>query len=173
MLYIIIRHLSNWLRVLLAIVILSCLVKPSLLVSPGHLQLWIKYDYQATICLIEVNIYNFRVPTYSGKLREMAIPWKIGEISGNLQSSSGNFRKQKNIREFSGNLGFGRFKYCFWEMLHCFIYIYILLHLLCPQSPNQEYMSNSHYNRLTKIQSLLFSYHFIIQLKLQNELRLV
>ena len=28
------------------------------------------------------------------------------------------------------------------------------------------YMSNSHYNRLTQIQSLLFCYLFIIQLKL-------
>ena len=44
----------------------------------------------------------FRVPTHSGKLREMAFPWKIREISGNLPSSSGNFRNQKNIREFSG-----------------------------------------------------------------------
>ena len=32
----------------------------------------------------------------------------------------------------------------------------------------QTYMSNSHYNRLTQIQSLLFWYIFIIQLELTN-----
>ena len=58
-----------------------------------------------------------RVPTHSGKLREMAFPWKIREISGNLPSSSGNFRKQQNLREISGNFGYGRFKCYFWEML--------------------------------------------------------
>ena len=42
----------------------------------------------------------FRVHTHSGKLREMAFPWKIREISGNLPSSSGNFRKQGILREF-------------------------------------------------------------------------
>ena len=44
----------------------------------------------------------------------MAFPWKIREIAGNLPSSAGNFWKQRNLREFSGN-GYGRFKCCFWE----------------------------------------------------------
>ena len=64
---------------------------------------------------------KIRVPTHSGKLREMAFPWKIREISGNLPSSSGNFRKQQNLREISGKFGYGRFKCCFWEMLKFFI----------------------------------------------------
>ena len=55
------------------------------------------------------------------------------EISGNLPSSSGNLRKQTNLREFSGNFGYGRFKCCFWEMLHSF-------HMFCPQFPNHYYV---------------------------------
>ena len=38
-----------------------------------------------------------------GKLREMAFPWKIRELSGNLPNSSWNFLKQQNLRDFSGN----------------------------------------------------------------------
>ena len=59
---------------------------------------------------IIIGLYTYnRVPMHSGKLREMAFPWKIREISGNLPSSSGNFRNHKNIRELSGNFGFVRF----------------------------------------------------------------
>ena len=36
----------------------------------------------------------------------------------------------------------------------------------CGQTPSIDHMSNSHYNRLTQIQSLLFCYLFTIQLEL-------
>ena len=52
----------------------------------------------------------------------MAFPWKIREIAGNLPSSPGNFWKQRNLREFSGN-GYGRFKCCFWE---CYVVFHVL-----------------------------------------------
>ena len=66
---------------------------------------------------------------YCRWVREMALSWKTREISGNLPSSSGNFWKQQNLREFSGN-GYGRFKCCFWEC-------YIVLHLFCSQFPGK------------------------------------
>ena len=68
--------------------------------------------------------------------REMAFPWKIREISGNLPSSPGNFWKQRNLREFSGN-GYGRFKCCFWEF-------YVDFHMFCPQSPGKTAGNISH-----------------------------
>ena len=63
------------------------------------------------------------------KLREMAFPWKIREISG-------NFWKQRNLREFSGN-GYGRFKCCFWEC-------YVVFHIFCPQFPGETTGKISH-----------------------------
>ena len=76
-----------------------------------------------------------RVPTHS-RGREMAFPWKIREISGNLPSSPGNFLKQRNLREVSGN-GYGRFKYCFWEC-------YVVFHMFCPQFPSKTTGKISH-----------------------------
>ena len=70
------------------------------------------------------------------KLREMAFPWKIGEISGNLPSSSGHFWKQQNLREFSGN-GYGKFKSWFWEC-------YVVFHMFCPQFPGKTTGKISH-----------------------------
>ena len=68
------------------------------------------------------------------KLREMAFPWKIGEIAGNLPSSSGNFWKQQNLKEFSGN-GNGKFKCWFWEC-------YVVFHMFCPQFPGKTFWKN-------------------------------
>ena len=39
-------------------------------------------------------------------------------------------------------------------------------YMICPWQKCNLYTSNSHYNRLTQIQSLLFCYLFIIQLKI-------
>ena len=54
----------------------------------------------------------------------------------NLPSSPGNFWKQRNLREFSGN-GYGRFKCCFWEC-------YVVFHMFCPQFPGKTTGKISH-----------------------------
>ena len=69
------------------------------------------------------------VPTHYRIIRVMAYPLKIREISGNLPSSSGNFRNQQNPGKFSGNFGYGRFKCCFWEC-------YVVFHMFCPSFHN-------------------------------------
>ena len=95
---------------------------------------WGRYD---TSNITNINaIAAARVPTHSRKLREMAFPWKIWEISGNLPCFSGNFWKQRNIKEFSGN-GYGRFKCCFWEC-------YVVFHMFCPQFPGKTTGKISH-----------------------------
>ena len=75
-----------------------------------------------------------RVPTHCRKHREMAFPWKIREISGNLPSSSGNFWKQQNLRQFSGNI-YGRFKCCFGEC-------YVVFHMFFPSVSKQNHWKN-------------------------------
>ena len=77
-----------------------------------------------------------RVPTHCRKLREMAFPWKIREISGNLSSSPGNFWKQRNLWDFSGN-GYDRFKCCFWEC-------YVVFYMLCSLFPGKTTGKISH-----------------------------
>ena len=64
------------------------------------------------------------------KLREMALPRKIREISGNLPSSSSNFWKQRNLREFSWN-GHDRFKCCLCECD-------VVFHMCSPQFPGKN-----------------------------------
>ena len=70
------------------------------------------------------------------KLREMAFPWKIGEISWNLPSSSENFWKQQNLRDFPEN-GYGRLKCCFWEY-------YVVFQMFCRQFPGKTTAKISH-----------------------------
>ena len=78
----------------------------------------------------------FRVPTLSGKLREMAFPWKIREISGIIcKAPQGILENRKMSGNSQGiwllaNLSTASEKCCIVS------YIYILLHMLCPQSQN-------------------------------------
>ena len=70
----------------------------------------------------------------------MAFPWKIREISRNLPGSSGNFCKQQNLREISGN-GSGRFQRCVWEC-------YVVFHMFCPQFSGKTIGKISHSPRV-------------------------
>ena len=82
----------------------------------------------------------------------MAFPWKIREISGNLPSSPGNFWKQRNLWEFSGN-GYGRFDCCqrhstLKPLWCCFWECYIVIHMFCPQFPGKTTAKISHSPRV-------------------------
>ena len=77
----------------------------------------------------------------------MAFPWTIREISGNLPRSSGNFRKQQNLREFSGNFGHSRFKCGFWE-----VFSYVLPSISKPPLCMEAYI----YFQYTKRHQIFF-----------------
>ena len=53
----------------------------------------------------------------------MAFSWKIRKSQGICQAPQGILENTKNLGEFSGNFGYGRFKCCFWEMLHSFSHV--------------------------------------------------
>ena len=100
----------------------------------------------------------------------MAFPWKIREISGNWSISSGNFRKQKNLREFSGNFWLWQKKMLFLRILQSFSYVFPSV-FKPPCMETYIYFQNK---KITKFSfKITCDAHGIVSLAIQSNLRVL
>ena len=53
--------------------------------------------------VVSIYLYNIRVATCQGKVREKQNFLQVRELSGNFEKMSGNFSHLTNVREMSGN----------------------------------------------------------------------